>query len=267
MPAAANLEDICAANSAHQVSRPFSEFKCLPDGKYFRCTLCLRAGGLWTTYANRSDGLTGLLRKHLEKDPGLTYRSKCEAEGVIPRGADGDIDSDNKESTSAGVRDPIARLAAIDDQAMRAVERREFVRLLIYCSRARVALHRRDIPHRSRIIKAMHELNLTEKSRIIDEMKFKIFINLHNQNAQGSISITSDLWSGISIDGSHTGVNLGQYMFSVFEEPGITNKIGFITLDNATNNDTLTRELESVFVEQRIKTFGRESNRIRRGHP
>ncbi|KAG9123278.1 hypothetical protein FRC07_015160, partial [Ceratobasidium sp. 392] len=215
-----------------------------------------------------SDGLTGLLRSHLEREHGPTYRSKCKAEGVTPRGANSNIDSDNEEFTPQGLRDCIARWAAINDQ------------LLIYCSRARAALRRRDIPRRNRITKALYELYLAKKSRIIEEMR----------NARGLISITSDLWSDANlrsfmavtahyidaqglmakhliafrrIEGSHAGVNIGQYLFSVLEETGITNKIGFITLDNAANNDTLMRELEAEFREHGIETFGSESNRIR----
>ena len=53
------------------------------------------------------------------------------------------------------------------------------------------------------------------------------------------------------LSGAHTGENHGQIVFSILQEYSLTNKIGYFTLDNATNNDTTL-----AFVEKRLKDIG-----------
>ncbi|KAF8672559.1 Encoded by, partial [Rhizoctonia solani] len=278
-PNKADLKEICLQDSAYQVSQPFTRFM-QPTDQYVRCTLCLKTSGQWRTWRNRKGGMTGGLRAHLEAEHGPTFQAKRRAEGLQPPKSTVDSGEAQEEFTLDGLHERIARWAAIDDQAMSAVDRKEFIELLVYCSQACLALCRRDIPRRQKVTQAVNNLYLSEKSNFIEKMK----------NAQGLISITSDLWSDINIrsfmavtahyinkdgflaehliafrliHGSHTGANVGQCLFSVLEENGITKKLGFVTLDNASNNETLMRKLENLFRAQGITTFGQESNRIR----
>jgi hypothetical protein len=59
---------------------------------------------------------------------------------------------------------------------------------------------------------------------------------------------------------SHTGVNIASQIHEILDEYHITSKIGFITLDNASNNDTAINELgEHLGVngpKRRIRCFG-----------
>jgi hypothetical protein len=49
----------------------------------------------------------------------------------------------------------------------------------------------------------------------------------------------------VSIQGAHTGENLSKYIRDVIEDWGIASKLGFMQMDNASNNDTLIEELEA----------------------
>jgi hypothetical protein len=49
----------------------------------------------------------------------------------------------------------------------------------------------------------------------------------------------------IDIQGAHTGENLSKYVRDVIEDWGIASKLGFMQMDNASNNTTLIEELEA----------------------
>jgi hypothetical protein len=45
------------------------------------------------------------------------------------------------------------------------------------------------------------------------------------------------------VDGQHTGENLSQYVLKVIQDYGITSRLGYLQMDNASNNDSLIRVL------------------------
>jgi hypothetical protein len=45
------------------------------------------------------------------------------------------------------------------------------------------------------------------------------------------------------VDGRHTGENLSQYVLQVIQDYGITSRLGYLQMDNASNNDSLIRVL------------------------
>jgi hypothetical protein len=47
------------------------------------------------------------------------------------------------------------------------------------------------------------------------------------------------------IQGRHTGENLAPIVLDILQEYSITHKLGYIQMDNATNNDTLIAALSS----------------------
>lgn len=49
----------------------------------------------------------------------------------------------------------------------------------------------------------------------------------------------------INVQGAHTGENLSKYVRDVVEDWDIMSKLGFMQMDNASNNDTLIEELET----------------------
>ncbi|KAG8695767.1 hypothetical protein FRC11_001233 [Ceratobasidium sp. 423] len=52
------------------------------------------------------------------------------------------------------------------------------------------------------------------------------------------------------IDGQHTGANLAQALMDIFVECGMADNVGCITLDNATNNNSMMEELAKAFEAQ-----------------
>ncbi|KAG8721435.1 hypothetical protein FRC08_013199 [Ceratobasidium sp. 394] len=117
---------------------------------------------------------------------------------------------------------------------MNVVESQEFRRVLILTSRA-PNLRDEDIPRQKMATKSIGKLYNEEMARIKHEL----------QNARGRSSVTSDLWSNNAlsvfmaatahyinsegylaehliefrrIKGHHTGANVGNVSFSVFEE-------------------------------------------------
>ncbi|CAE6452410.1 unnamed protein product [Rhizoctonia solani] len=109
------------------------------------------------------------------------------------------------------------------------------------------------------------------------------------KNSLGEVSLTTDLWSDEllrafmavtahyinsegnlaehliafrKLDGHHTGANVGQVLFSVIDEMGIVPKMGMVTADNASSNDTMMDELKRAFDSQGID-FDPEAIRLR----
>jgi len=54
------------------------------------------------------------------------------------------------------------------------------------------------------------------------------------------------------LHGAHTGENQGHVIFSVLQEFGLSKKVGYFTLDNASNNDTALQFLCKRLQEQGI---------------
>ncbi|CAE6498419.1 unnamed protein product, partial [Rhizoctonia solani] len=198
--------------------------------------------GRWKTWVN-GDGLTTRICEHLDNHHHDEYRDKCQQEGVtIPS-----LGLTSADNTSNLVFSPrllaeyLAQWAALDDQAMSVVERHEFRRILLLCSRA-PNLRDSDIPHRTKLTTVTTELYKAEMIRIKHELN----------KALGFVSVTSDLWSDEKlhsfmavtvhyinslgdlsehllafrqIKGRHTGENVGHVLYSVFEDANLTDKV------------------------------------------
>ncbi|KEP49154.1 HAT family dimerization protein [Rhizoctonia solani 123E] len=282
-PENVSLEDVIASDKEYQQSKPLHAHRRPPieEATRLRCADCLEDFGEWHTWVNRKGGLTNRIREHNLKRHREKYLARCREAGIHPPGVDTQIPNDDDsdtEFTPELLARRIAQFVAINDEAFRMVDIPEFRSLLLLCARA-PQLQSKDIPHRSKLTKTMKEL-YGEK---LDEMRVEL------NKALGHISVTSDLWSDERlrafmavtfhyinkdgylsehlfafrrIQGRHTGANVGKALFKVFEEAGIVHKIGHITLDNASNNNTLMAGLEEAFASEG-HSFGRELNRIR----
>ncbi|CAE6451810.1 unnamed protein product, partial [Rhizoctonia solani] len=108
--------------------------------------------GRWKTWAN-GDGLTNRIREHLDNHHHHEYHDKCQQEGVTVPSLNLTSVDDNTSNLVFSPRllaEYLAQWVAIDDQAMRVVERDEFRRILLLCSRA-PNLRDSDIPHRTKL--------------------------------------------------------------------------------------------------------------------
>lgn len=107
---------------------------------------------------------------------------------------------------------------------------------------------------------------LRQFSSMKESMKSKL------QSARTDIHISCDLWTSpnclpilgvvahyisedgklesttlalVNVEGAHTGENLSKYIQHVVGDWGIASKLGYMQMDNASNNDTLIKELET----------------------
>ncbi|CAE6344915.1 unnamed protein product [Rhizoctonia solani] len=272
--------ELVTADIADLESRVFRLCRRPQSTTRIRCLLCWILYGRWKTWVN-NDGLTNRIREHLEKHHPQEYHDKCEQEGVtVPtlNFTSSEDDTSDLVFSPGLLAEYLAQWAAIDDQAMRVVDRYEFRRVLLLCSRA-PNLRDSDIPHRTKLTTVTTELYEAEMTRIKNELNKTL----------GFVSVTSDLWSDEKlrsfmavtvhyinslgdlsehllafrrIEGRHTGVNVGHALYGIFEDANLIDRIGHITLDNASNNDTLMAELERAFIDKG-HPLDRKLNRIR----
>ncbi|CAE6365245.1 unnamed protein product [Rhizoctonia solani] len=210
------------------------------------------------------------------------YRDKCHEEGVTIPGVSYELSrlaDSGPAYSNRGLEEHIAQWTAVDDQAMSVVDRKEFRRTILFASQAPQPLCESDIPHRTKLTKVSSELYREEMTRIKQELAKTL----------GRVSVTSDLWSDDQLHsfmavtlhyinslgdlaehlyafrrvrGSHTGVNVGRILFGILEDADLVGKIGHVTLDNASNNDTLMAELEVAFNDKH-SPFEKKLNRVR----
>jgi hypothetical protein len=141
----------------------------------------------------------------------------------------------------------------------------------------------KDIPHRTTIQNRI--IRRYKQDRLVLKQKLK--------ESMGRVSITSDLWSNSSmrsfmaitlhwiarthegelelmtalgafryVKDKHDGSNLAAHFIHVLEELDIADRIGGITLDNATNNDTAMKHLEEC-LEDRGFSYNARQQRVR----
>jgi hypothetical protein len=130
------------------------------------------------------------------------------------------------------------------------------------------------IPHRTTI----HDRILKRYKRDREELRKKL------KDSLGRVSVTTDLWSNKSmrsfmavtlhwiartkggelelmtalgafryVNNQHSGRNIAQHLVKALEELDILDRIGGITLDNASNNDTAMAVIEDYFEECGLK--------------
>ena len=133
-----------------------------------------------------------------------------------------------------------------------------------------------DIPHSTKLRDEILSLAKETKLKLGDAL----------QNVPGQISITFDAWTSKSydpylavtahyiaasplknksnewelrartlaftaIDGDHGGANIAAILLKIFEDYGLSDKVGWVTSDNATSNDKAMRILQrSLNTEQ-----------------
>ncbi|EUC65081.1 hypothetical protein RSOL_496520, partial [Rhizoctonia solani AG-3 Rhs1AP] len=171
-----------------------------------------------------------------------------------------------EEVTSEGLARYIAELIADQD-----------LRLLCYVGQGNIRAS--DIPERRIVARVTSDLSQKEKEQLKEDMK----------RSKGRVSLTSDLWTDVMerpfmavtghfinamkksitalmafriVEGAHAGTVLAQHIFAVLKEYDIVHKVGSITLDNASNNNTMMEELTRL-IRAEGYDFDKEGNRIR----
>ncbi|KAI1782154.1 hypothetical protein LXA43DRAFT_526027, partial [Ganoderma leucocontextum] len=177
--------------------------------------------------------------------------------------------------TSDGLGRRIVRWIAGDDQAISVIESNLFREIIRYASTSPVALRDEDILHRTHA----HALIIDEYDRAIKALRREL------ESTDARVSFTSDMWTckilrgymAVTVHfcakndaqklelrsrlgafryvpGRHTGANMAAQFLAILEELGILNKVGCITLDNASNCETMMGDLERLLAHQQNLT-------------
>ncbi|CAE7226610.1 unnamed protein product [Rhizoctonia solani] len=185
-PVGVSRSELVATDVADLESRVFRLSRRPQSASRVRCLLCWIFFGRWKTWVN-GDGLTTRIREHLDNYHHHEYRTKCQQEGITVPSLNLTPTNDTTSNvvfSSRLLAEYLAQWAALDDQPMSVVDRPEFRRILLLCSRA-PNLRDSDIPHRTKLTTITAELYEAEMTRIKHELN----------KALGFVSVTSDLWS------------------------------------------------------------------------
>ncbi|CAE6411444.1 unnamed protein product, partial [Rhizoctonia solani] len=250
-----------------------------PNTTYLRCPECLKFDS-WKVWKNNlGGGVSSDIRKHMYTKHRAAYFAACKRIGYNPERLDeGDENDDICEPvTPEGILRHLTEWFAADDISFNMVSHRGFRRFFSYIGQGRLTT--KDIPDRHSVASMAEKLSTEAKERIKREIR----------DSPGRINCTSDLWSDDSqrsfmcitthfynkdrqmvncliafrvVEGTHAGAHLAEIFFETLDEFGIVSKLGLITLDNASNNDTFMAQLE-VYMAARGMDFDRHGNRLR----
>ncbi|CAE6502682.1 unnamed protein product [Rhizoctonia solani] len=251
-----------------------------PQTSRIQCTECLKLGR-WKTWKNNCNGGSAYhIRLHLIKEHYSAYLAACEQIQYIPTDSRIPVQSEDdvKEPlTPEGIVRYLTEWFAEDDISFNMVSHPGFRRFVNYIGQGKVTA--KDLPDRHTISAKAAALSEQAKDRIKNEIK----------HARGRVSCTTDLWKDDLqrsfmcitahfhnqhshqvnrliafrvIEGTHAGSHLAETFFEVIEEFGITRKLGWITMDNASNNDSMMSQLEEYMMAQGMD-FDQHGNRLR----
>ncbi|KAJ2921800.1 hypothetical protein H1R20_g15297, partial [Candolleomyces eurysporus] len=210
-----------------------------------------------------------------------------QAQGQTPMGGSDTSRPNIPEFTHDAFIEALVDFVIADDQSINVVESAFFRRLILML---REELRDEDIPHRTFIRNRIQERWETYMMQLQSEL----------QNSVGRISLTTDMWSDPNLrpymavtahwikakivqtaegavtnlvlradllafhnlPGRHTGEHLATALLHVLDRLNIAKRIGWVTLDNASNNATMMEHLADL-LNQRNIIFSDKDNRIR----
>ncbi|CDO76573.1 hypothetical protein BN946_scf184831.g9 [Trametes cinnabarina] len=265
-----------------------------PKTPYVGCKLCKR----WKTYMNTADGgVTSTIRAHLKRAHRDTYEAVCKVFAAKwnlarldePRTlqAERTTHSSSRTSASSGEKFTadgflyyLARWIVADDQSINVVENEEFQDLIYYLC---PDLDPRDFPLRAKVTTFILEQWSKTKKDIHNELKSSptrvhytcdiwsdqelaayLAVTAHHicqDNSGKTISSCNHLVAFRRVH-SHAGASVAEVIFQYLKDAGLLWKIGMITLDNASSNDSMMRALERL-LDQVGVPFDSKGNRIR----
>lgn len=251
----------------------FTEASSATDKRY--CRVCEKIVEKDTSFASPAYGAStgnSTLRNHLKRQHPKKYEKLLQIESADdPKSSlnqlfQTTIDNhlqpniDQPRYTAAGLALACLKLISACDLPISTVELPEFRDLILLL---KPEINSNDIPGRTK----MSELALSE----FEKEKKDLRARLHA--CPGRISLTCDTWTSDTMNaylavtahymstsgsdwclenelvgfkllhGSHSGLNLARVVFDVCNDMGIVKKIGWMTTDNASNNDTMMTEL------------------------
>ncbi|KAF5325875.1 hypothetical protein D9611_000971 [Ephemerocybe angulata] len=240
--------------------------------------------GKWQSYTlKKSSGMTTALRAHLVTKHRDDYEEIVRAFKLKGHEKIGKSESSTSPFSVDVLNNLIIDWLVTDDQAGNVLDNSFFRRVVLYLGEGKITDS--DLLHRTQASNLILKRYDEEIERTKAELK----------GSPGRISFSTDLWSdprlrsfmavtahyivrdpddggrlkmrcGLiafrHISGQHTGVNLAKEFFSILQGLGISHKIGIITMDNASNNDTFMKGLQDL-LEVEGYAFDEKGNRVR----
>ncbi|PPR07616.1 hypothetical protein CVT24_004169 [Panaeolus cyanescens] len=251
--------------------------------KYLGCILC-PFDRAWTTWKN-TEGQSKTIQNHLHKHHFKIWRElvvmhQLKGWDALPEPGVSTDEEDLPPFSVAEFHKLLVKWISADDQSMSVVECPELRKIFRFIGQH--CLEDEDIPRRTKMGSLVTEYFHSEYEAMKQELK----------DAEGRVLLTTDIWSrtnlegymGITahfivkvlktytlrneliafrhIKGTHSGANIGKEMYNILENVGITNKLGHITTDNASNNSTMMEEMVKS-LEGLGVPFHAKSNHIR----
>ncbi|KAL4262028.1 Zinc finger BED domain-containing [Pleurotus pulmonarius] len=163
-----------------------------------------------------------------------------------------------RKFTPPAFLDAIAECFIANDLSINLIESPELRGIFLML---RDGLRDSDIPHRTALRSRIVQLWEIHLDKIADEMAHalgKISFSTDicvTQTASGPrylLRLRADLIGFHHIPGSHTGEHISNIFLFVLDRIQITSRIGWVTVDNASNNDTFLHHLEAELKHRNI---------------
>ncbi|KAB5589421.1 AC9 transposase [Ceratobasidium theobromae] len=222
------VADTKLAGQARLQAEPSSLRRPTPYEVYPRllCVPCLMTSNTWKTWSNTDGGsTTGIVTTLKIHMPLNTKEDELMNEPITPD----------------GIARYIAELVAEQDLSLNFVESHSFRRLLAYVGQNNIMS--KDLPKRRVIARMASDLSHEAKTRIKEELKRSFMVvtgHFLSRIPRSAVLLLAFRF----IEGSHTGANISDYLFHVLEDYDILHMVGSITLDNASDSNTMMESLQ-----------------------
>ncbi|KAF8729937.1 hAT family C-terminal dimerization region, partial [Rhizoctonia solani] len=241
-----------------QIQHPSLEYKAL------MCVCCLYNGAT-KYYINQEGGITGTICNHMKKAHPSKYYSKFMRKGLFDCCKDMPSNSLRTQTKFMldGFINHLVCWVVVDDQAFNLLDVPEFCNLMLYVGHGRIKDS--NLPHHDKLealAEAMYQIkkDYVDKEMLSKALRRLISLTTHYVNELGLLR--NHLIAFRKLNGHHSGINIGQSLHQVLQELGVAHKIGYITLDNASNNHTAMITLADKLSLHGI-TFSPKNNWIR----
>ena len=156
--------------------------------------------------------------------------------------------------------DYIVQLVVSEDEAFQLVDKPSFRQLILYC---RPALTECDIPRCTKVWETIMEWAETVIQRVktmLKDIDSKVsltfntwtllvgdpFIGVTAHYINSQWELKSEQLAFTPLEGDHSGANIRSILIETIDTYGLWSKMGWITADNATNNDTAIKTVSKA---------------------
>ncbi|TFY53942.1 hypothetical protein EVG20_g9907 [Dentipellis fragilis] len=224
------------------------------------CRICFEHNH-WTSYQNgNSGGIVSNLRRHLHNHHEQEYNGYLHTMASEREKREGKHRTDVPEFTLEGFYKYLMEFVVANDESIDVVDSPEFINLMVYVGQG-VGLTEDSMPGDKKLLEIILLAYKNEYDDLISDMKACLILLFRVYTLTYSLH-TECLWAyfiyfrfmdrsqpAVFHGGKHTGECLANVMFDILREMEIVDKIGQITLDNASSCYTMMEHLEVLIRE------------------